>query len=396
MRVGLITPTRGDRPQFIEQCKKLMKLQTLQPNEWEIVDEKPLNNEVDITYRFRIGFERLKDKVDVIVIIEDDDWYSSSYIEKMVNGWIDNGKPDIFGLNNTVYYNINTNKYTHFYHKGRASMMATVLSAKAKINWGKDNYAYTDMVLWQQLKGVSVDLGIINMGIKHGVGLCGGAGHNPDWGKYQLVDSDLSYLKSITKKDWLFYAGIEIRGNKKPFLSIVTRKYKRPIGLSKNMQSVDSLKSNKWEQIIINDNVGKGVLEANKSFEKVKDLIKGKYVFLLDDDDFIVNENMITDLEQIAQLHKPDVICFKMLIKNHNNCDYPLSDVWEKEPKAGSIGGSCFVVSKEVYNKFIHHFGVYPMGDFNFINEVFKYDINVYWHDKRMAETGKVSRGATE
>lgn len=396
MKIGVLIITRGDRPQFLEQAKKMLKEQTLQPNEICIVDDKPLSDEVDITYRYRIGFERLKDKVDVIILWEDDDYYSTKYIETMFTAWIDNGKPLLFGLNNTIYYNINTKKYVHLKHSGRASMMSTMISTKAVIDWGKDNYAYTDMILWRQLKGVAVDLGIINMGVKHGTGLCGGGGHVNDWGHYNQVDTDLSLLKSVTGKHYPFYLGIEVRGNKKPFLSIITRKYKRPLGLNKNMQSVDSLKSDKWEQIFINDNIGKGVLEANKSFTKVKELIKGDYVFLLDDDDFIVNENMIDELKQIAQLHKPDVICFKMLIKNKNNCDYPTNDVWGKEPIKGSIGGSCFVVTKDVYKRFIHHFGVYPMGDFNFINEVFKYDIKVYWYDKRMSETGKVSRGATE
>ena len=363
-----------------------------------MVNDKPISNDVDITWRYRIGFERLKNKgMDVIIFVENDDWYSPKYIETMFTAWVENGKPELFGLNNTIYYNINNNKHVHLKHVGRASMMSTMISTKAVIEWGDDNYAYTDMVLWKKLKGVAVDLGIINMGIKHGTGLCGGGGHVNDWGHYNQVDTDLSFLKSITGNEFPFYTGIEVRGNKKPFLSIVTRKYKRPVGLNKNMQSVDDLKSNKWEQIFINDDIGKGVLEANKSFSKVKDIIKGKYVFLLDDDDFIVNENMISELEQIAQLNNnPDVICFKMLIKNKNNCDYPTPDVWGKEPKRGSIGGSCFVVSKEVYQRFIHKFGVYPMGDFNFINEVFKYDIKVYWHDKRMAETGKVSRGAAE
>jgi hypothetical protein len=67
IKIGCLTPTRGDRQKFIEQVRKLMSEQTLQPDVWEIVDDKPLSNEVDITYRFRIGFERLKAKgVDVL------------------------------------------------------------------------------------------------------------------------------------------------------------------------------------------------------------------------------------------------------------------------------------------------------------------------------------------
>jgi len=401
MKIGCLTPTRGDRQKFIEQAKKLMSEQTLQPDVWEIVDDKPLNNEVDITYRFRIGFERLKAKgVDVVIIIEDDDYICPKYIETMVNAWVQRGKPDIFGLNNTIYYNVITNKYTFLKHDGRSSMMSTVLNINAKIEWGQDNYAYTDMVIWKQLKGVAVDLGFLNMGIKHGIGMCGGGGHQLDWARYDKSDNDKSFLRTSTGNHFNFYAGVKYDiskvGNENPFLTIVTRKYKRPNGFNKNQQSVKALKSDKWEQIFIHDKVGYGMLEANRNFEYVSHLIKGEYVFLLDDDDFVVNENMISELEQIAQLHKPDVICFKMLIHNNQNCDYPTLNCWGKQPIAGSIGGSCFVVSKDVYQRFIKHFGKYPMGDFNFINEVFKYDIKVYWYDKRMSETGKVSRGGVE
>lgn len=207
MKIGVLIITRGDRPKFLEQAKNMLKQQTLQPNEICIVDDEPLSNDIDITYRYRIGFERLKDKVDVIILWEDDDYYNPKYIETMFTSWVNNGKPELFGLNNTIYYNINNNKYVHLKHGGRASMMSTMISTKAVIEWGDDNYAYTDMVLWKKLKGVAVDLGIINMGIKHGTGLCGGGGHVNDWGHYNQVDSDLSFLKSITGNEFPFYAG---------------------------------------------------------------------------------------------------------------------------------------------------------------------------------------------
>ena len=211
MKIGVIIPDRNDRPEFLKQCFKMLANQTLLPNIIEVVNFKPISNDVDITMRYRIGFEMLKDKVDVIFCIENDDWYSPKYIETMVTAWVENGKPELFGLNNTIYYNINNNKYVHLKHNGRASMMSTMISTKAIIEWGGDNYACTDMVLWKKLKGVAVDLGIINMGIKHGTGLCGGGGHVNDWGHYNQVDSDLSFLKSITGNEFPFYAG-EVRG----------------------------------------------------------------------------------------------------------------------------------------------------------------------------------------
>ncbi|MES2397943.1 MAG: hypothetical protein V4549_18165 [Bacteroidota bacterium] len=404
--IGVLVITRGDRPKFLAHSKYLMDQQTIQPDIIEIVDDKPLSDKVDITYRYRIGCERLfKKGADVIIFIEDDDFYRNDYIELMVKNWLENGAPELFGLSTTIYYNLMTNMYTHLSHPGRASMMSTMISKQAKIEWGEDSYAYTDMILWKQLKGVAVKLNeTIAIGIKHGIGLCGGGGHTLNWGAYNLHDATKEFLRSnVDQKSFEFYAGIkhqiEIKKHhKKPFLSIVTRKYKRPNGFSKNQESIESLTNKEIEQIFITDPVGYGMLEANQSFEYVKNAVSGKYVFLLDDDDFIVNPEMVSELKEIAkEFNNPDVIVFKMLIKNANNCDYPTNDVWSsKKPIAGSIGGSCFVVTKEIYNKFIHHFGKQRMGDFSFINEVFNSGIRSHWYDCRMSETGKVSRGAKE
>jgi hypothetical protein len=184
--------------------------------------------------------------------------------------------------------------------------------------------------------------------------------------------------------------------SKKPFLSIITRKYLRPKGFEANIKSVESLIDKDLEQIFIIDPKGYGMLNANKSFALVSEMINGEYVFLLDDDDYITNDAMVMELKHIAKKHNPDVIFFKMFIKNANNCLYPTDDCWGNGVIAGSIGGSCFVVKKEIYKKFIHNFGHQRMGDFHFIKSVMDSGASFYWHDKQMCETGKVSRGAKE
>lgn len=184
-----------------------------------------------------------------------------------------------------------------------------------------------------------------------------------------------------------------------PFLTIITRKYLRPEGFEQNQKSIERLIDKDIEQIFIIDPVGHGMLNANKSFSlpEVKSIVSGKYVFLLDDDDFITNPFMVTNLKAIAESTNADVIFFKMFIKNANNCLYPTPNQWKNNTMfAGSIGGSCFVVKNEIYQKYIEHFGHVRMGDFHFINEVMKSNPNVYWFDKQMSETGRVSRGAKE
>lgn len=185
-----------------------------------------------------------------------------------------------------------------------------------------------------------------------------------------------------------------------PFLSIITRVYKRPVGLSANISSIESLKDKDLEQIFITDHVGVGLFEANKSFSSnnTKALIEGKYVYLLDDDDFIVNPNMIAELKNIAEQSSPDVICFRMIIKNNMNGNYyPTTEIcWGNKPVIARIGGSCFVVKTEVWKKYIHEFAKPRCGDFYFINAVYEAGHSFRWYDVLMAETGKVSRGKPE
>lgn len=210
MKIGCLTPTRGDRPQFIEQCKRLMKLQTLKPNEWEIVDDEPLSNEVDITYRFRIGFERLKAKgVDVVIIIEDDDYISPTYIETMFTAWVENGKPLLFGIAETIYYHLKLKAFNIIKHDGRASAMSTMISTKLDIDFPKDNEPFFDLHLWKNYKGVTFKpKEPINIGIKHGIGKCGGKGHLLAF-RYDNEDAEMNWLKSkVDNESFKFYSSL--------------------------------------------------------------------------------------------------------------------------------------------------------------------------------------------
>ncbi len=181
-----------------------------------------------------------------------------------------------------------------------------------------------------------------------------------------------------------------------PFLTIITRCYKRPTGLGANLRSVNKLTFSR-EQIFITDNIGLGLLEANRSFSNpaVLEQIKGEYVFLLDDDDFIVNPQMIEDLKAVGDY---DIIFFRMTIKNgQNNNHYPTDELcWGKEPIIARIGGSCMVVKTEWYKKYAHNFGVARCGDFYMLKAMWNDGPKVYWLDKIMSETGSVGRGKPE
>lgn len=187
--------------------------------------------------------------------------------------------------------------------------------------------------------------------------------------------------------------------DKAPFLSIITRCYKRPVGLSRNQASISGLTDKDIEQIFITDNCGLGLLSANTSFSdpQTRELVTGSYVFLLDDDDFIIEPDFIGLLKGAAETDR-DIIFFRMNIIGGPNGDlYPTPETWMKEPKVAHIGGSCFIVKREIYEKHISAFALPRMGDFAFIKAVWDSGASSTWlNNPALVEAGNIGRGRPE
>jgi hypothetical protein len=218
MKVGVLIPTRGDRPQFLSHAFYLLERQLLNIDFIEVVNDRPISNQKDITYRYRIGCERLvKRGADIIFFWEDDDYYSNSYLLKMYDAWIENGKPSIFGIGYSIYYHIGLRKWVKLDHPERASAMSTMVTKDiVKFNWPTDSEPYTDLFLWKGIKGRTVSFETIEaIGIKHGVGLCGGGGHNRK-GWYLNNDPGLKWLGSKVDDVSLdFYGSFPVGQNTK-------------------------------------------------------------------------------------------------------------------------------------------------------------------------------------
>lgn len=203
MKIGIIIPDRKDRPLFLENCLRLIKNQTLQPTIIEVINYEPESDNVDITQRYRRGYEKLRNKgLDVIALMENDEWYSPEYLEIMVNGWVKHGKPEIFGTNYTVYYHIKLFSYFTMHHLTRSSAMSTLITPDMDIKWCVDEQPYTDIWLWKQLQGVTfTPPKIICLGIKHGVGKCGGMAHVDKLHRYVGNDTNKDYLRSVVDNE---------------------------------------------------------------------------------------------------------------------------------------------------------------------------------------------------
>lgn len=217
MKIGIIIPTRGDRTLFLDFAKKQIAKQLRKPNEIIIVDDPPLNNKKDITYRYKLGIERAVAKgCDVMLFWEDDDWYHPDYIRWMIDEWEKKGKPKLFGIDETYYYHIGVDKYLYMKHHTRASAFCTLVTPEilTSFTWPDFTYPFVDLKLWRffQHKGaVAVPFGKIirAIGIKHGIGLTGGGGHrkNFKWSNH----SGLQWFKDNVDKDaYEFYKKIAI------------------------------------------------------------------------------------------------------------------------------------------------------------------------------------------
>jgi len=128
MKIGCIIPDRSDRPKFLSHCLWLLSQQTIKPDVIELVNYPPESKEKDISQRYRRGYDKLRGLgLDVIFLIENDEFYAINYIEIQLNAWLSHGKPDLFGTNYTHYYHLREKAHFTMYHDTRSSAMSTSL-----------------------------------------------------------------------------------------------------------------------------------------------------------------------------------------------------------------------------------------------------------------------------
>ena len=209
MKIGLVIPSKPGRELFVLQSLAMIQRQTLQPDLINLVDEQT-DLKTDITYRYRVGIEQLKEAgCDLIIFWENDDYYANNYIKTMVKEWRKNKKPLLFGIGQTIYYHVKKKKYTILEHNNRASAMSTMIHKDLFIDFPEDTEKFFDIHLWRNGLGKTfTPTKPINIGIKHGIGYSGGKGHSDKF-KYDNEDLDMKWLKQKTNKEtFAFYKSL--------------------------------------------------------------------------------------------------------------------------------------------------------------------------------------------
>jgi hypothetical protein len=171
------------------------------------------------------------------------------------------------------------------------------------------------------------------------------------------------------------------------FLSIITRTYKRPRMLAKQMDSLDAQTDRDFEQIVIRDTVGFGVPMVNKMLRSVE--TPGDYVWIFDDDNIITDADFIKTLKEVVANESPDVIVMDCLVR-----DTVLPITWP--PSHALVDVHCYVASQEMWNGCRYFWGARYDGDWDYGKALLESAKKVSRVRKVMVKTQKISKGAPE
>lgn len=221
-KVAVITPTRGDRSIFLERCKIYLKDQTIQPDEFIIVDHEPdpiyLSPKMDQIKRVINGVEIAKRaECNKIIIMEDDDYYGNDYIENVLNNW---RNEFIVGSCTINSYHILLKKYLNWgeqhqlYVNNKKLPIGSTLSQTSFTVQFFDHFlngkmlgrnSNLDVDLWTYSGLFNVPVKLIKnesfLAIKHNMSLCAGGMHS-SLGVWENANEDpeFKYLEKTVGK----------------------------------------------------------------------------------------------------------------------------------------------------------------------------------------------------
>lgn len=162
---------------------------------------------------------------------------------------------------------------------------------------------------------------------------------------------------------------------KKPTLSIITRSCCRPTELQRCINSILTQTDPDFEHIIIPDEVAHGIYWANRQIKEQANKLNGRYVYIIDDDDYISNCRFIEDLKKLLEnLTDPDVIICRGQL---NGKSYPT--IWKDRPQRGKIAAPNLIVRTDIFNHFAHLWDQPRAGDFFFIKEIYNCGYQFFW-----------------
>ena len=157
----------------------------------------------NIAAGIQVLINNYKNKIKAIFIIEDDDYYSPVYLERMMNHFCNF---HLIGEMRTIYYNVHYRRYITNPNNIHASLFQTAFTIDAIPSLNESfSYKFIDCTLWSKITNKYLfyenDLAI---GIKGMPGRAGiGAGHSRAMN--MLPDPQMAYLRSKIQDDVNYY-----------------------------------------------------------------------------------------------------------------------------------------------------------------------------------------------
>jgi len=231
--ITLITPT-GDRPLAFALCQNWMRKQTLQPDQWIVIDDgkipmkpyvsmeyvrrKPCLDDPQCTLSLNLEISLLLIKGNKIIIIEDDEYYAPKYVEIMADKL---EQHEIVGIGKAKYYHLFLSRYYKNRNTWHSSLAQTAfqdsfLPEFKEILHTNIGSALIDKCIWRKIRNDKRgfiffdDNDSLYAGIKGLPGRFGMIGHDSEARYYRRCSPDISHeiLKQWIPEDYSIYMDI--------------------------------------------------------------------------------------------------------------------------------------------------------------------------------------------
>ena len=146
------------------------------------------------------------------------------------------------------------------------------------------------------------------------------------------------------------------------------------------------------QHVVVHDEVGVGIAGMYAAIKDHAQLVTGRYVMVLSDDNVLVEPGFADALQIRCRANGyPDVVVFQ---GQTGGTLQPAS--WGGEPVETMIDLSCFAVQREIWQKHADCWGERYEGDFDFIHHLWAEGYRFDWWMKLAFRALQISRGAPE
>jgi len=141
-------------------------------------------------------------------------------------------------------------------------------------------------------------------------------------------------------------------------LSVVTRCCMRPELLRENVESVRKQTARFVQQIFIVDRHRQGISWANKQLHEKRNFVTGDYVFILDDDNILPDNEFWEYASLVAEYADTPEVLVTLALRPSGQRVFPGHEDWvNKNLVKARTNAHCYVVRSDIWKKHIISFG---------------------------------------